>query len=354
MSTLRRALKTTKKGLARGLGRGPVGRLVGESSWRRDRVLILCYHGLSLVDEHEWNPSLYITQEHLERRCRVIRDLGGSVLHLDEALKRMREGTLPKRSVVFTFDDGNYDFLALAHPVLRSFGFPATVYLTTYHSLNPGPPFPVAVSYLFWKAARPGQVVEVEGIADEPVRVDLGSKSQLADAALQAMGYTWDAGYSGSQKHELLWHLAEQLGLDYDEINRQRVGHVMTVEEAARAASEGVAIELHTHRHRVPRDRALLEREIVDNRKVIEELSGRTPRHLCYPKGRAYPEVRGWLPGLGVESAAGPLSALASNRSEAYYLPRITDTGNLSEDEFAAWITGGAQFLPRRKPKRRW
>src|SRR3970040_1656437 len=83
---------------------------IADSSWRRNRLLVLCYHGVSLQDEHEWNPELFVTPAFLRRRFEILREKGYSVLPLDEALAHCASGTLPPRSVVITFDDGLSDF----------------------------------------------------------------------------------------------------------------------------------------------------------------------------------------------------------------------------------------------------
>ena len=55
----------------------------------------------------------------------------------------------------------------------------------------------------------------------------------------------------------------------------------MNPDEVAKVSREGVDVELHAHRHRRPLDRDLFRREISDNRKAIEQLTGRTPVHFC-------------------------------------------------------------------------
>ena len=125
--SLRRAALTVLKGCG-------AFHLVRGTEWRRQRLLILCYHGISLEDEHRWRPGLYLQPSQLERRLQILSAGKYSVLPLGEALQRLYRRDLPPRSVAITFDDGTHDFYSRAHPLLRKFGFPVTVYLTTYYT----------------------------------------------------------------------------------------------------------------------------------------------------------------------------------------------------------------------------
>src|SRR5271166_1102193 len=146
---------------------------------RRNTLLILCYHGISLADEHEWEGGLYITPALFRHRLEVLRNLNTNVLPLGEGLERLQAGTLPPRSVVLTFDDGFYDFHRHAVPLLREFGFPCTIYLTTYYCDYKLPIFNLMASYLLWKSGRAGiatgegRVREVERLVRQTEREQL-------------------------------------------------------------------------------------------------------------------------------------------------------------------------------------
>ena len=60
--------------------------LLGGSSWRRSRLLILGYHGASIEDEHIWDPELFMPPEMLRRRFEIIKAKGCTVLPLNEAV----------------------------------------------------------------------------------------------------------------------------------------------------------------------------------------------------------------------------------------------------------------------------
>ena len=124
---------------------------IANSEWRRHRLTILCYHGVSLEDEHLWDPELFVSPAFLRRRFEILRDGGYTVLTLGNAACHLRSETLPKRSVVITFDDGFHNFFAAAVPLLQEFGYPATNYVSTYFCVNQFPLAHLAVRYLLWR-----------------------------------------------------------------------------------------------------------------------------------------------------------------------------------------------------------
>src|ERR1700746_2884409 len=125
--------------------------LVRDSQWRRRRLLILCYHSLAIDEELQWRPMSFMSTACLEERLEILKSGGYNVLPLGEALQRLYSHDLPGRSVALTFDDGTSDFYKLTYPLLKRYGFPATVYQTTYYSDRRMPVFPLVCSYMLWQ-----------------------------------------------------------------------------------------------------------------------------------------------------------------------------------------------------------
>src|SRR5262249_19048272 len=165
---IKKRVKVLGLQLCRGLG---LFYLVRESSWRSRRLLILAYHGFSLLDEHLWYQELFVSAGEFESRLALLAAGGYKVLPLTAALAKLYEGTLPEKSVVITIDDGNYDFYVKAFPLLQTCGFPATVYLTTYYCDYCLPLFNHICSYMLWKCR--GRVIPASGLTDSISELDL-------------------------------------------------------------------------------------------------------------------------------------------------------------------------------------
>jgi peptidoglycan/xylan/chitin deacetylase (PgdA/CDA1 family) len=335
-------LKQTAYRMSNSAG-GVVAR-VGLDAWRRSRLLILCYHGVSVHDEHEWDPLLYLSSAAFEQRLALIRRHGCTVLRLDDAVRRLYARDLPARSVVFTFDDGYVDFRLRAWPALQRYSFPATVYLTTQRCEHNFPIARLLASYIVWRARH--QVLDGRGIAglqaeQYPLLTAEQRKVVLAkfSAAMLTMRKT--------EKDAAVSALASRVGVSYDELAHQRFVTLMNPEEVTQTAAEGASFELHTHRHRTPEDPNLLIEELQANRERIERMTGTTPRHFCYPSG-VWRES--YLPRLredGIRSATTSVRALATHGSDPLLLPRVLDHGLVTDAEFEAWLTGAAAWLPR-------
>jgi peptidoglycan/xylan/chitin deacetylase (PgdA/CDA1 family) len=99
-----------------------------------DRPLLLAYHAVGT-----WSHELAIPEPIVRAQLSLLHRRGYVGLTAAEAERRRRDGTLPPRTVVVTFDDGFRSVLR-AQPILDEVGFPATVFAVTSF-VDSGEPF---------------------------------------------------------------------------------------------------------------------------------------------------------------------------------------------------------------------
>ena len=340
-------LKRFKQATLKSLKSAGVSQIVRNSRWRRDRLLILAYHGIAVEDEHLWDDSLFMSAEMFRRRLELIKKSRCTVLPLGEAVDRLYANDLPERSVAITFDDGMQDFYHAAFPLLQEFALPATVYLSTFYSEFNRPVFDVMCAYLLWKGRTQKLNLKHVTGSDEQIELRFADSRRLGIDRIQ--DFAREQNLSAEAKDELTAGLAKQLKVDYDELLDRRGMHLLNPAEVKLLANEGVDFQLHTHRHRTPRVRELFVREIVDNRRSLETMTGRRAEHFCYPSGVYEPEFLPWLREAGVTSATTCDFGLASGSSDRLLLPRLVDVSSLTEIEFESWLSGVSAALPRRR-----
>ncbi len=335
--------KRLRVNLLRALKSAGVFDRVRDSRWRHRHLLILCYHSLAIDEENLWRPALFLTPSRLRERFEILKRGGYHVLRLSDALHRLRSNDLPPRAVVLTFDDGTYDFHKLAYPLLKEYGFPATVYQTTHYCSHSMPIYSLICSYMLWK--KRDSVLSAApsiGIASD-VRLDSPENRQTA--LVQILAFAEREQLSSDEKNEIAAELARRLGVDYDDLLRRRILQLMTREEIAELSTAGIRFELHTHRHRTPRDRDLFLREIRENRDALEAISKIRPTHFCYPSGDHDPMFLPWLAEEGIVSATTSDPGLVSVHTKPLLLPRFIDTTAQTTLEFESWLTGVGALL---------
>ena len=312
----------------------------------RNRLRVLTYHGFELVDEAAFRPSMYMKRETFQRRLQLIKRMGFRVVTLDVAVAQLQRGRLEPDQLVITTDDGWASFAKLAQPELLRHGFPSTLYVTSYYVQHPSPVFTMMVQYMFWKSAR--KEIDFNGL---PWTTEATVLREDAAAMERVM---WQAVLYGEQYCEqpqrdaLCADLGRRLGLPYRDIVDSRRFHLMTPPELREAQEAGVAIELHSHRHRFPSDdQAACQREIEDNRQALEAWIGRRPDHFCYPSGAWDPHQAPWLVGMGVKSATTCEPGLNDEHSSPLALHRILDSEQMHELEFEAALSGFNDLVRR-------
>jgi peptidoglycan/xylan/chitin deacetylase (PgdA/CDA1 family) len=109
--------------------RGVQNAIEDRQSWQRltRAPIVLLYHALAAEDE---GPSRYVLPaRRFAQHMRWLHARRYTILGLDDLLTCLRANRLPPaRSVVITFDDAYTDTFGLAFPILRRFGFAATVF----------------------------------------------------------------------------------------------------------------------------------------------------------------------------------------------------------------------------------
>jgi peptidoglycan/xylan/chitin deacetylase (PgdA/CDA1 family) len=98
----------------------------------RKRLTIVLYHG---VDEARALGSYnyrgkFVTPGAFERQLAYYKK-HYTVLPLDDAVAHLETNTLPHNTLAITFDDGYRNNYTHAYPLLKKYGLPATIFLTT-------------------------------------------------------------------------------------------------------------------------------------------------------------------------------------------------------------------------------
>ncbi|OEH85367.1 hypothetical protein BHU72_04550 [Desulfuribacillus stibiiarsenatis] len=99
-----------------------------------DRVPIITYHHLLKRDENRRyrGNSLVMSVEMFEEHMKLLHENNYTTITLDElALFMSKQIQLPENSIVITFDDGYLSNFEYGYPILKQYGFKATIFIIT-------------------------------------------------------------------------------------------------------------------------------------------------------------------------------------------------------------------------------
>lgn len=287
--------------------------------WKLDsrRLRILCYHGICAdhLAGEPWVPRYFVTQSAFERQLQYLQR-NACVLPLGQAVECLRSGSLPPRCVSITFDDGYANNLQLAYPLLRKYGLPATIFLSSSY-IESGDLFP------FLKLSLIRLTIEGGGVA--PRLPDY--KTTPIDLVEQRAAPWW-----------------AEVKERFTDDQRQTL-QPMTVEDVRAADSTLIEFGSHSHTHCILRNetRQRRQQEIHTSIEKVAQWTGRRTRTFSYPNGERgdFGETdKEVLRAAGVEAAVTGIGGANSSRAELLALRRYPISIDHGDASFRAEVSG--------------
>ena len=279
---------------------------------RRGHLRILMYH------RFDWVAG---AADALAAQCAHLRRAYTPVT-LEDAAQHLEEGRpFPANAVTVTVDDGHADFERIALPVFRAHGIPVTLYLAT--------DFVDGTEWLWFDRIEHALRESRRRAFRDPLS---GEEHPIATRAERSSAFLAVVEraklVSDAERRRLPADVARALDVELPAAPPAEYAPV-TWDAVRRMQGEGVEIGAHTRSHPILSrlaDRAALEEEIVGSARRIGEMTGRAPRHFCYPNGRAddvTPETIAVVRAGGFRTAVTTEPGFADPASDPFRLRRI-------------------------------
>ncbi|TQE99632.1 MAG: polysaccharide deacetylase family protein [Spiribacter salinus] len=279
-----------------------------------DRLSILIYHRV-LPEPDPLQPGLPDAQQFARHMRALARWF--NVLPLEQAVTKLREGTLPPRAAAITFDDGYADNCDIALPILNRLGLTATFFIATGF-LDGGRMWNDSVV----EAIRqwPHQTLDrpALGLHRLPL-VSVHDKRSAIQAVISSIKHECP-----DERLQVADSLAEESGLGAGSTL------MMTSDWVAKLYAAGMGVGAHTHTHPILRSLALeaARADIEKNRETLEEIIQAPVRLFAYPNGKpaedyTYEHAR-LVRSMGFTAAVSTAWGTAEKADDPYQLPRFT------------------------------
>jgi peptidoglycan/xylan/chitin deacetylase (PgdA/CDA1 family) len=282
----------------------------------RDRGVVLAYHRVAELapDVH----GLCVPPDRFRQHMELLRERFSPV-SLTDLVEGVNDRDLPHRSVCVTFDDGYADNFLVASPILSELEIPATLFFNSETLDGSEPWWDTIERVLLAEAELPDQLrVQTRGLVlDLPTVTDAERRHALF--ALHGSLLELDV----EERRNVVESVSAWAGNSLPPRDSHRL---MTAEEIRELAQRpNHEIGAHTVHHLMLTKYATDVRyqELVDNRNVLEALSGRPVSALSYPYGATDSVTADIVHELGFSYALTVESGAVTQDSDPLRLPRL-------------------------------
>ncbi len=289
------------------------------------KVLIVVYHGIS-ANGNKFQPFTLLPSTDFERHITFLKK-HYTILSLKEIVYLMNQKKkLPPRVAVITFDDGYYNNLTHALPILQKHQVPVTIFLTTGY-IGTTKLLPLDRAYLICRYSRElkSQTRPEIGLESLSFNNELereNSFSKLVNV-LKKIPTDDQKLYLDSLEQELHVPDFEKDKSIYQDFK------LMSWEEVLKLKRSGlVDFGSHTVSHEILTNvpDQIAEKEIIDSKTILEEKLNEPISFFAYPNGRQIDfnsQHIHLLCKYGYSAAVTTIPALNSHKENIYTLKRM-------------------------------
>jgi peptidoglycan/xylan/chitin deacetylase (PgdA/CDA1 family) len=279
----------------------------------KQRLSILIFH--RVLPEHDPLRPDEPTVEEFDWQMRLLRE-HFNPLPIVEAVERLQSGDLPSNAISITFDDGYSDNEKYAMPILKKYGIPATVFVSTGF-LNGG---------RMWNDSIIEVIRHYEKHTLDLREIGLGCYHTSSDA--QRLNTI--ASIIQEIRH-LDPVVRQNLTAKIENYGKNLPGDLMMNDLQVRSlAHNDIAIGAHTVSHpilaKISNENA--RQEISNSKVYLEALIQKPVDVFAYPNGRPdtdyRPEHRDLVSDLGFKAAVSTHWGVGIPQSDQLQLPRFT------------------------------
>lgn len=198
-----------------------------------------------------------------------------NVLPLDSAVRKLKDASLPARAAAITFDDGYLDNFAVAMPILKHHGLPATFFIATGY-LDGGRMWNDTVIETVRACRLPALDLRELGLGRHTT-ADFAQKRTTIDAVIRQIKYLLVP-----QRAQMAEQIAEVVQVEPPGNLMMTSAQVLSMHRA------GMQIGAHTVSHpilsRLTDEQA--RQEILGSKHFLEQLLGERVGLFAYPNGK--------------------------------------------------------------------